>query len=38
MGSVVLADRERCVISVEPHPERGEADAYLREDADDLAL
>ncbi|WP_437523242.1 hypothetical protein WME79_33730 [Sorangium sp. So ce726] len=37
VGSLVLADRERRVVSVEPVAERGQADVYLREDADDLA-
>ncbi|WP_433927021.1 hypothetical protein AB3662_28935 [Sorangium cellulosum] len=35
---MVLADRERAIVSVELDAERGEADAYLREDGDDLAM
>lgn len=38
VGSVVLADRERCVTSVEHVAERGEADVCLREDALDLKM
>ncbi|WP_438019650.1 hypothetical protein WMF18_11510 [Sorangium sp. So ce315] len=38
VGSIVLADRERRVVSVEPVDERGEVAVYLREDADDLML
>jgi hypothetical protein len=38
VGSVVLADRERRVVSVEPNPERSEVDVYLREDALDLKM
>lgn len=38
VGSIVLADRERRVVSVEPVAERGEVDVYLREDGDDLKM
>ncbi|WP_437477846.1 hypothetical protein WME75_35295 [Sorangium sp. So ce1014] len=38
VGSFVLAERARMVVSVELRAERGEADVYLREDADDLMM
>ncbi|WP_437478976.1 hypothetical protein WME75_31705 [Sorangium sp. So ce1014] len=38
VGSFLLAERARMVVSVEIHAERGEADVYLREDADDLLM
>ncbi|KYF90953.1 hypothetical protein BE20_03490 [Sorangium cellulosum] len=36
VGSVVMAEREREVVSVERDAARDEADVYLREDGDDL--
>ncbi|WP_437786666.1 hypothetical protein [Sorangium sp. So ce1097] len=38
VGAIVLADRERPIVSVELDADRGQADVYLREDADDLAV
>ncbi|WP_437970514.1 hypothetical protein WMF04_15035 [Sorangium sp. So ce260] len=38
VGSFVLADRERYVVSVERVVERDEFDVYLREDGDDLSM
>src|SRR5688572_27487627 len=38
VGSIVLAERERSVVSVEPNPGRSELDAYLREDGDDIKM
>ncbi|AGP42391.1 hypothetical protein BE04_14775 [Sorangium cellulosum] len=38
VGSVVLADRERRVVSVAPVAERGDVDVYVREDGDDIKM
>lgn len=38
IGSIVVADRERRVVSVERDAGRGEVDVYLREDGDDLKM
>ncbi|WP_437987521.1 hypothetical protein [Sorangium sp. So ce117] len=38
VGSRVLVDRERRVVSVESDAGRGEVDVYLREDGDDLKM
>ncbi|XXT17947.1 hypothetical protein WME94_47740 [Sorangium sp. So ce429] len=38
VGAIVLADHERRVASVEYVAQRGEVDAYLQEDADDLSV
>ncbi|MGK3990235.1 hypothetical protein WME99_44740 [Sorangium sp. So ce136] len=38
VGSVIMAERERGVVSVEHDTAHGEADVYLREDALDLKM
>ncbi|KYF90283.1 hypothetical protein BE20_18205 [Sorangium cellulosum] len=38
VGSVVMAERERAVVSVEHDAARGETDVYLRKDALDLKM